>query len=417
MMQILHYFLIILFISIPELTLSQPWQYKTSMPTARKSMAVTVYQNRIWVMGGNEANHMGANYSSVVEVYDPISDMWDISFPSLIHARAEGVAQTIQEKIYVFGGLNASGLVGDVEKYDSVSGNWQVICQLPTPRRGMTSVKVDSVIWLIGGSNLQGNFYNIIEIYNPQANSWDALAASLNTPRSDAMSASTAWGIFVFGGNFFGPINDIEHYNFPAQQWNIIGNILYHCFSAGYTTTGDSSWIIGGMGMSGTPLDRVQVFYHENQQFNWWEGPPLNTARRELVAATINNKIYAIGGRGMMGHNFFDVVEELSLVTDISSEPLPIADKIAILENYPNPFNLSTTIQCQLPQRDNISIEMLTILGQKVKTLFNGPLPAGNHQFHLTSSDFSGIELGSGVYFIRLTGRKYILTHKIFLLK
>lgn len=417
-MQILqHLFLLFIFLYSAVSGFTQQWNYKTPMPSARKSMAVAVYQDRIWVMGGNGGRVMGPSYSSLVEVYDPVTDTWDTSIPDLTYPRAEGVAQNLNDQIFIFGGLNGNGLVKAVEKYDPVSGNWQVVSEIPTPRRGLTSVIKDSVIWLMGGSNLQNNFYNFVEIYNPRSNSWDTLAAIFNTPRSDAMSASNVWGVFMFGGNFFGPVNLIERFNPQTQQWNIIGVMLYHCLAAGYTARGDSVWIIGGMGVNGSPLDRVQVFYRQNEQFGWWEGPPLNTARRELVAATVEDKIYAIGGRGMSGHNYYDLVEELSLVTDISHDPANLPDATAVLVNYPNPFNASTTIQCRLPQRDLVRVELLTILGQRLKTIFEGPLASGKHRFQLTSSDFSGIEKSSGVYFIRVIGQKTYLTHKIFLLK
>ncbi|UCF64687.1 MAG: T9SS type A sorting domain-containing protein [bacterium] len=421
MLQNLHYLFLIIFLGLSEFTFPQQWQYKSPMPSARRSMAVTVFDDRIWVMGGNVSNFMGSSTAKTVQVYDPTTDSWDTNFADLQFPRTEGVARTMGNKIYLFGGLNSNGLVEAVEQYDPAYGNWQTISQLPTPRRGITSVIVDSTIWLIGGSNLQNNFYDIIEIYDPLLNDWDTLDVALITARSDAMSTATTWGIFVFGGNLFGPLDDIEYYNPSTQQWTHHGQTLYHCFSAGYTSIGDSScWIIGGMGLSGIHsviLDRVQVYYWKNQQFYWEEGPSLNTARRDLAAATVNHKIYAIGGRGSMGHNLYDVVEELVIITDIKPVPCSIPTDKAILGNYPNPFNSSTTIEFQLPEPQYIYLELLNILGQKIKTLYEGHISPGRQQLHLSSADFSGIEQSSGVYFIQLKARKYLLTHKIFLLK
>lgn len=404
----------IIFSLMTTFALSQQWQYKAPMTIARKGMAVTVFDQKIWVIGGSQ---IGNSSTNVVEVYDPLTDTWDDNYPTILVSREDAVAQTLFGKIYLFGGSNQMQLVSEVECYDPNSGDWQVVSNLPTPRRGLTSVIVDSSIWLIGGSNLHNTFYNLVEIYHPLENSWDSLGAALNYARSDAMASTRKFGIFVFGGNFFGPIAQVEWYNPFTNIWESIGSMLFNCSSAGYTSHNNQSWIIGGIGLSGTPLDRVQVFIHDSSQVRWQEGPPLNTPRRELVAATVNNRLYAIGGRGLMGHNYYNIVEELDLLTNINAHEQVFPTDYVILTNYPNPFNSSTTIQCKIPQSDKIYLSLYTATGQKLTTIYEGELPAGLHSFDLSLKNFSGIENSSGLYFIHLKGRKFSKTHKIFLMK
>ena len=62
-------------------------------------------------------------------------------------------------------------------------------------------------------------------------------------------------------------------------------------------------------------------------------------------------------------------------------------------QNYPNPFNPSTIIKFSLPKPENVNIEVFNIIGQKIETLLNKPMPAGHHKV-----EFNGQNLSSGIY-------------------
>lgn len=69
-----------------------------------------------------------------------------------------------------------------------------------------------------------------------------------------------------------------------------------------------------------------------------------------------------------------------------------------LYQNYPNPFNPSTEILLELPQSENVQLNVYNILGQHVATLIDGFLGAGTH-----SATFNATGLASGVYMYRLT--------------
>ncbi len=77
------------------------------------------------------------------------------------------------------------------------------------------------------------------------------------------------------------------------------------------------------------------------------------------------------------------------------SESLPFG--FALHENYPNPFNASTTISFSVANDTEIDLGIYDILGRRVATLYNGPVDAGTHRVRLNASG-----LTSGVYFYRL---------------
>ncbi len=89
---------------------------------------------------------------------------------------------------------------------------------------------------------------------------------------------------------------------------------------------------------------------------------------------------------------------------------LPIRYELS--QNYPNPFNPTTRINVSLPKAERVEIEVFNTLGQKVRTLFEGNLPAGVHKF-----EFDGSGLASGLYFYRIKAGKFVATKKMILMK
>ncbi|MCB9367165.1 MAG: T9SS type A sorting domain-containing protein [Calditrichaeota bacterium] len=91
-------------------------------------------------------------------------------------------------------------------------------------------------------------------------------------------------------------------------------------------------------------------------------------------------------------------------------EPL-IPDNLSLL-TYPNPFNATTTISFELPRNGVASLRVYDVLGKEVATLFDGQLPAGDHQFSWDASSFA-----TGIYFVRLASPAGNTTQKLVLLK
>ena len=383
------------------------------MPTARKGMAVTVLQGKIWVIGGKKMMHHSTN---LVEVYDPGNDSWSTQYPHLNYAREGATACTYDGKIYVFGGVKEGQFVTAVEMFDPNAGVWQTVSQLPTPRVGMASVVQDSGIWLIGGGGNYSNYLDLVELFYPTTQNWDTLSAALNVPRADPAAAVVNGEVMVFGGYFYGPVSSYEKYNTTTQSWEIVGNIPYYCASSGYANANGWAWIIGGVGQGGT-MDKVQVLRPISGMWQWWQGPPLNTPRRSLVAATVQDKLFAIGGQGQMGGQIYDTVEMLDVVTSIRPGDMPSPPKYSLLRNYPNPFNATTVIKFNLPAADDINIKIYDMTGKEILTLFKGHLPGGEHQIRFTTAAGIGRELSSGIYIVRLSGKRINRNHKIFLIK
>jgi len=81
-------------------------------------------------------------------------------------------------------------------------------------------------------------------------------------------------------------------------------------------------------------------------------------------------------------------------------------------ENYPNPFNPTTTIQYEFSISCNIRLEVLNIRGQLIRTLVDEQKLPGRY-----SIEFDASGLSSGVYLYRLVAGNFIQTRKMVLLK
>jgi hypothetical protein len=65
--------------------------------------------------------------------------------------------------------------------------------------------------------------------------------------------------------------------------------------------------------------------------------------------------------------------------------------------NYPNPFNPSTRIEYSVKETAPVSLEIFNVKGQKVRTLVNEVMTAGNHSVVWNGKDETGKDAGSGV--------------------
>ena len=98
--------------------------------------------------------------------------------------------------------------------------------------------------------------------------------------------------------------------------------------------------------------------------------------------------------------------------TDINDGEAAIAKEFSLKQNYPNPFNPSTTIAFELAKAGQVTLEVFNVTGQKVATLVDGRMAAGEQEV-----DFNAVNFASGVYFYSLTAGDYVQTRKMVLMK
>ncbi len=94
-----------------------------------------------------------------------------------------------------------------------------------------------------------------------------------------------------------------------------------------------------------------------------------------------------------------------------------IAKPVVLHQNYPNPFNPETTISFSMQQSESVSIEIFNIRGQKVKTLLNEQMPAGEHSVIWNGKNNAGQNVASGVYLYQISTDNHLSAKKMLLMK
>jgi arabinogalactan endo-1,4-beta-galactosidase len=94
---------------------------------------------------------------------------------------------------------------------------------------------------------------------------------------------------------------------------------------------------------------------------------------------------------------------------------IPIA--LQLSQNFPNPFNPTTTIYYSIPERNNVTLSIYDLLGQKIKTLVNEVKESGSYSISWMGNDDIGNRVVSGVYFLRLISGGASSTKKMILLR
>jgi hypothetical protein len=89
----------------------------------------------------------------------------------------------------------------------------------------------------------------------------------------------------------------------------------------------------------------------------------------------------------------------------------------ALHENYPNPFNPTTTLRFDLPELSDMTLTIYNMLGQKVKTFSMQSIPAGYHSVTWDATNDLGVQVGAGVYLYQLQTKDFVKTRKMVLLK
>ena len=117
------------------------------------------------------------------------------------------------------------------------------------------------------------------------------------------------------------------------------------------------------------------------------------------------NTLYVLE-TGLEGTNSAPKLWKVTLPAGVSThaagdEILPRSAEL--LQNYPDPFNPSTTIDFSTPGAGPVTLVVYDVLGRQVRTLVSGTLPPGAHSVRWDGRDSRGIPAGSGVYFYRLT--------------
>jgi len=101
-----------------------------------------------------------------------------------------------------------------------------------------------------------------------------------------------------------------------------------------------------------------------------------------------------------------------SLVTTSVDNDEMLPEVAVLSQNFPNPFNPSTTIKYQLPVTSQVKLAVTDMLGQEVSVLVDGVQNAGDYQLAWDARNYA-----SGIYFYRLEAGSSVSVRRMLYLK
>jgi hypothetical protein len=104
--------------------------------------------------------------------------------------------------------------------------------------------------------------------------------------------------------------------------------------------------------------------------------------------------------------------EQPKATTGVVEVTSGIVKSYSLDQNFPNPFNPSTTIRYAIPEAGNVTLTVFNLLGQQVSTLVSEKQKAGTY-----SVVFDASKLTSGIYFYQIKAGNFVNTKKLLLLK
>lgn len=84
---------------------------------------------------------------------------------------------------------------------------------------------------------------------------------------------------------------------------------------------------------------------------------------------------------------------------------------------YPNPVQGRTALQFRLTERSRATMEIVDVLGRRVRSLHEGTMGAGVHTVAWTGDDDSGRPVPAGMYFARLITDRETRVTKLFMVR
>jgi len=127
-----------------------------------------------------------------------------------------------------------------------------------------------------------------------------------------------------------------------------------------------------------------------------------------LAAGASLDELRAAAAAGLRDYNMY-----LDTGDDFTALP---AD-LRLEQNFPNPFNPRTTIRFAVASAQDVTLTVYNVAGQKVRTLYDGRVPAGEQSVVWDGKDEFGGRVASGIYIYRLTAEAGTQTRKMVFLK
>jgi N-acetylneuraminic acid mutarotase len=284
------------------------WSRGEEMPTPRTEVLAEAVNEKIYVIGGVAFSKDGTRQFDIVEVYDTKNDEWAQDVEPLPVPIDHSVAVEYNGKIYVVGGFLDDKIPTDkLFIYDPSNDKWTNGAPLPSPRGALAAEFVNGTLYAFGGLDSSQTVMNTNWAYNPDTDAWTE-KAPMPTARHHLASAVVDGKIYAIGGRTLG--NGVNPPGVDVAESNFDKNEMYdpitdkwtfkqpmHDKRSGFPAAAlDGQIYVFGGQRAGHGVFESAERYDPSSD-SWAYIAPLPSARMGLEAVGLNKKIYTIGGQ------------------------------------------------------------------------------------------------------------------------
>lgn len=189
---------------------------------------------------------------------------------------------------------------------------------------------------------------------------------------------------------------EVPRFDFAAHPGDTISNSFYSPFSGQSTNFPILITFLGTFDRSVLGFNqpvRVFSYFDVAESLGIVRMADHGGSRWILLGAKISGREYGI------------------LPTSVAS-PTELPKGYSVSQNFPNPFNSTTTILAEVPVTGELQLILHDLHGRTIHTFLSETVPPGIHRFSLNLSGLS-----SGAYFYSLSVGRQTITKKLLLLK
>jgi N-acetylneuraminic acid mutarotase len=190
----------------------------------------------------------------------------------------------------------------------TASGTWIARAPMPTARQEVAVATLGNEIYVVGGFGANSEPVATVEVYDVASDRWEP-RAPYPVPVHHAAAAVVSGRLFVVGGYTGGRVGwtrlaSVHEYDPARNVWVQRASMLTQRGALAAATVGERLHALGGDVDGVTGAHEV----YDARTDRWTRAATMPTARDHLAAVTVGGRVWALGGRtGFFGTQYPNV--------------------------------------------------------------------------------------------------------------
>lgn len=289
------------------------WVYTTPMQETRKNVSTATLDGKIYVLGGENASGSVNTFA----VYDTETKTWESlpSYPGTESGICKAAMFACHNEIYVIGGQTDTSvkaqLLKSVYAFNTETRQWQKKADLTEGRTNLAAAlsKDKLYVWTKAGTTDKADIYDI------KTDTWETAVL----PDTSAVIAAASVDNRVFVLKEDGETMFWQEY---LPEDNLFEDAGTACPFAASDTFGTPVVISGKIYMAKTE-ETKEVLVYDAYADEWSRILDMNLAKKDSILAASGNDIYSIGGE-MTGFGVLDTVEQYTVKVQTTTKQMAV---------------------------------------------------------------------------------------------